>query len=209
VPSVQDARLLTALKEVGRILRDAGVEFAVGGGMATWARGGPPTEHDIDFVIRERDTEHAVAACAAAGLRTDFPPEGWLAKTWHEDVLVDLIFRPTGIAITDAFFARCESLNVAAVDMLVMPADDIMVTKLFALTEHALDYGPVLEYARSLREQIHWDELRRRTEASPFAHAFFALVDALHITEPVASRPAGAAEANAAARESAVRDSRR
>jgi hypothetical protein len=105
--------------------------------------------------------------------------------------------------VDDTFFARCDCLNVAAVDMLVMPADDITATKLFALTEHALDYGPVLEYARSLREQIHWAELRRRTEASPFVEAFFTLVTALDITEPVASRTAGAARASAAARESA------
>jgi hypothetical protein len=32
-----------------------------------------------------------------------------------------------------------------------------------------------------LREQIDWDELRRRTEHSPFAKAFFTLVEELGI----------------------------
>jgi hypothetical protein len=181
VPGVQNPTLLTALKETARILRDAGIEHAVGGGMAVWARGGPPTEHDIDLVLCERDIDAALAAFETAGLTTEHPPEGWLAKTWFDDVLVDLIHAPTGITVDEAFFGRCDTLNVAAVNMLVMSADDIMTTKLFALTEHALDYGPVLEYARSLREQIDWIELRRRVDGSPFARAFFTLVEALDI----------------------------
>jgi Icc-related predicted phosphoesterase len=79
VPGRQDPRLLAALKEVARLLRDADIEFAVGGGMATWARGGPPTEHDIDLVIREADVEAAVGTCRDAGLDTDLPlpKAGW------------------------------------------------------------------------------------------------------------------------------------
>ena len=53
--------------------------------------------------------------------------------------------------------------------MAVLGADDLLTTKLLALTEHNLDYSPLLEYARSLREQIDWASLRARTDGSPFA----------------------------------------
>ena len=46
------------------------------------------------------------------------------------------------------------------------------------------DFGQLLSYARALREQIHWDEVRARSEASPFARAFFTLVEGLGIVEP-------------------------
>lgn len=205
----QDPALLEALKHGARALREAGIDHAVGGGIAVWARGGPPTEHDIDFVIREADVEGALRACEQRGMRTATPPEGWLVKTWHEEVLIDLIFRPTGITVDDAFFARCETMNVAAITMPVMPADDIMTTKLFALTEHHLDYGPVLEYARSLREQIDWPTLQQRTEASPFARAFFTLVTALNISTADATFAAGAARAHHAAEASSSESSSR
>jgi hypothetical protein len=39
----------------------------------------------------------------------------------------------------------------------------------------------VLELARSLREQIDWDEVRGRTAHSPFGKAFFTLIDELEI----------------------------
>jgi hypothetical protein len=50
-----------------------------------------------------------------------------------------------------------------------------------AITEQEPDFSAVLEWARALREQIDWDVVRKRTEASPFAKAFFTLVEALGI----------------------------
>jgi hypothetical protein len=37
----------------------------------------------------------------------------------------------------------------------------------------------VLEIARNCREQVDWDLLRERTEGSPYAKAFFTLVEEL------------------------------
>jgi hypothetical protein len=200
MPTDQSETLLDSLKRITAILREAGIPFVLGGGMAAWARGGPPTEHDIDLVIRESDTERALDECAGAGLRTAIPPEGWLVKVWDGDTLVDLIYRPTGLDIDDAF-ANAEMLNVHAVAMPVLSVDDLLATKLLALTEHHLDYAPVLEYARSLREQIDWRALQERTEGSPFARAFFTLVEALGVCNWEAGRTAGAAEAHSAASE--------
>jgi hypothetical protein len=58
-----------------------------------------------------------------------------------------------------------------------------MTTKLLALNEQEPDYTQVLIYARALREQIDWDAVRARSEASPFARAFFTLVEGLGIVE--------------------------
>jgi hypothetical protein len=39
----------------------------------------------------------------------------------------------------------------------------------------------VLELARALREQVNWYEVRERTRESPFAKAYFILLDELEI----------------------------
>jgi hypothetical protein len=183
VPAVQAENLLDALKRVAALLRGADIPFAVGGGLAAWARGGPPTEKDIDLLLREGDVDAALATLEEAGLRTERPPEGWLVKAYVDDVLVDLIHAPSGLAIDDTFLARCDELSVQAVPMLVMPVDDLLVTKLLSLTEHHLDLGPVLEISRALREQVDWCDLWTRTSASPFARAYFALVGELGIMD--------------------------
>ena len=45
------------------------------------------------------------------------------------------------------------------------------------------DLGSCLEIARSLREQIDWQEVRKRTADAPFAAAFFTLVEELGVVE--------------------------
>jgi hypothetical protein len=60
----------------------------------------------------------------------------------------------------------------------------VLVTKLLALKEHEVDYDSVLEISRALREQVDWADVRRRTEHSPYAKAFFTLIEELGVLEP-------------------------
>lgn len=177
--------LVSTMKRSLAALRGDGIEVVLGGGLAVWARGGPATEHDVDLFVRERDAERALASLAALGFRTERPPEGWLFKTWHGDILVDLIFDPAGGPVDDPLFERAEWMEVMAQPALVAAVDDVLVSKLLALAEHDLDYRPVLEVARSLREQVSWEDVRRRTGASPFAAAFLTLVETLGIASPL------------------------
>jgi hypothetical protein len=175
-------KLLETLKHASAALREAGVPFALGGGVAIWARGGPESEHDLDFFLKPEDADRALQALAAAGLRPERPPEGWLYKAWDGDVMIDLIFEPTSVTVDDAFLDRAPETEVHAVRMRVLLPEDVLVTKLLALREHNVDYESLLEMARTVREQINWDDVRRRTGDSPYAKAFFTLVDELGVS---------------------------
>jgi len=174
--------LLESLKHVAAALREADVPFVLGGGVAIWARGGPETEHDLDLFVKPEDAERALDVLAEAGLRPEKPPEDWLYKAWDGDVMVDLIFNPSGVTIDDEFLERAPDTEVHAVRMRVLRPEDVLVTKLLAMTEHDLDYESVLEIARAVREQIDWDEVRDRSESSPYAKAFLTLVDELEVS---------------------------
>jgi hypothetical protein len=169
------------LKKAAAALNGAGVPFLLGGSLASWARGGPESRHDLDLMIKRADVERAVAALTAAGMRADDPPEEWLVKAWDGDVLVDLIFSPKGLTIDDEVIARGETMSVLSMQMRVMAIEDVLITKLMAITEHNLRYEGPLAIARSLREQIDWQHVRSATESSPFARAFFVLLEGLGI----------------------------
>ena len=200
--------LCATLKIAVATLREAGVEFLLGGSVALWARGGPEPYKDLDVMVRPGDAEQALAALAAAGMRTERPPEEWLFKAWHDGVLLDVIFRPSGLELDDEVFARAQDVPILAVRTPVMSVEDVLVTKLMAMDERALDYAALVATARSLREQIDWEALHARTAHSPFARAFFVLVDGLGIAarmvgpgEPVpggqsAGRPASGEQAS-------------
>lgn len=177
-------RILRAMKRVAAALRDNGIPFALAGGLAVYARGGPPTEHDVDLLLTEDDAERAVELLEADGFRSERPPEGWLYKIYDEDdVLVDLIFRPNNMPdAVPEMLARAEALEVFAITMPVMTVTDVLATKLLTLKDHELQYDDVLEIARTCREQIDWDRLRMQVDASPYAKAFFTLADELGIS---------------------------
>jgi hypothetical protein len=175
------------MKHAAAALRDAEVEFMLGGGLAAWARGGPPTDHDVDLYVREVDAEAGLEALVSAGMRAERPPEEWLYKAYDGPILVDLIFRPAGGAIGDKHFARATKMEVGAQTLLVASIDDVLVTRLLAISEQEPNFQPVLELARALREQIDWEFVRAHTLDSPFARAFFTLVEGLGIVEPEGS----------------------
>src|SRR6266567_3575193 len=157
--------LLSSMKRAAGALRDSGIPFALGGGLAVWARGGPKTEHDVDFFVKPEDAERAQRALQGTGMRPERPPEGWLLKAWDGDILIDLIYEPRGGPVDDAWFERAEEMDVYAVKMPVASLEDVVVTKLLALNEQRLDYSSVLETARAVREQLDWDNVRSRTES--------------------------------------------
>jgi len=178
--------LIEAMKSATAVLKQCDIPFVLGGGLAAWARGGPKTEHDVDFMVRPEDAETALQAFERAGMKVEKPPEGWLYKVWHPNrTLIDLIFNPSGGPITDETIERAPLLEVSALRLRVFTLEDVMSTKLLSITEQEPEFGAVLELARALREQIDWDSVRKRTEASPFARAFFTLIEGLGIVEPV------------------------
>ena len=180
--NIQVEELIAAMKHAAAALRDDGVRFALTGGLACWARGGPATDHDVDFLIKPDDAERAMSALQTAGMRTERPPEDWLLKAYHDDdTLVDLIYCPSGGPVTDEMLDRAEEREVMAMRLPVISLEEVLATKLLALTEQEPNFGSVLEIARTLREQIRWDEVRERTQDAPFAKAFFTLIEELGI----------------------------
>jgi hypothetical protein len=184
MPEPTFEEMISAMKDAVGVLQSRDIPFVLGGGLAAWARGGPRSEHDVDLLLRDEDAEAALAALAQAGMRTERPPEGWLYKAWHDNgTLIDLIFSPAGGPVTEESIERAPVIEVMALRVRVSTLEDLMTTKLLALNEQEPAFGSVLELARALREQVDWDDVRTRTGSSPFARAFFTLVEGLGIVE--------------------------
>ena len=187
------------LKKCVAAFREANVPALLAGSLAVWARGGPETRHDLDFVVKPEDAERALQALEDAGLEPERPPEAWLFKAWDGEVLVDVIFEPRGLVVDDALMGRAEEREVMAIGLSLMALEDVLVSKLMSLDEHSADYSQLLLMARTLRERIDWVDLRARTSASPFAKAFFTLAEELAIA-PRAESAAASEGAPARAR---------
>jgi hypothetical protein len=182
----QDA-LREALKKTAVALKGAEIPFALGGGYAGWALGGPEPEHDVDFLIAEADEGSAQRALADAGLRVEQPPEDWLFKVFdgsgQQAAMVDVLFRVAGESVDREQLERAQVIEVLSIRMPVLVATDLLATKLLALNEQSCDYGKVLPSARALREQVDWPALRKRTKDNPYARAALFLLEQLQVVD--------------------------
>jgi hypothetical protein len=52
--------MLATLKRSAGALREAGIPFMLGGGLACWVRGGPESDHDLDLMVKPEDAEQAL-----------------------------------------------------------------------------------------------------------------------------------------------------
>ena len=147
------------MKKVATALKGANVPFALSGGYASWARGGPEPVHDVDFVLLADDVPHALPVLDAAGLRVVEPPEDWLVKVYDGDALVDLIFRPAERPVTREQLDAADEVRVDSVLMPVQSATDLLAAKLLVLNEHYCDFGRLFPHVRALREQVDWPAL--------------------------------------------------
>jgi len=185
-------RIERAFRHAAEVLNEARIPFLLGGSLAAWVRGGPESCNDLDLMIRAEDAGRALEACEAAGMRTERPAEGWLVKAWFDDVLIDLIFDPMGVPIDDEVFGRAEETSAWAVPVQAMALEDVLVSKLLSLDEHALEFESLLQIVRAIREQFDWNEVRRRTRESPYARGFLRLLEELDLLPPAvraADRP--------------------
>jgi hypothetical protein len=185
VPSASDTSdLLLTLKRAASGLKDAGIEFALAGGFAAYARGGAEPSHDVDFVLREEDVRDAVAALTAHGMEHRDSPEDWLEKVYDHDRLVDLIYRPSNRPVDGPLLSRAEDLSVAAITMPVLTATDLVIMRLQAYTEKTCDFSEFLPVLRALREQVDWGQVAEETADSPYAYALMELLRRLGVIEP-------------------------
>jgi hypothetical protein len=175
-------RLREALKRTASALKQSSVPFALAGSYALYARGGPESEHDVDFVVAEADVETAATALAGAGLTVRRPPEDWLFKVETDGVVVDVLHRVAAEPVTPELLERATLLEAFSVRMPVLTATDVMSGKLRSMTEHYCDFGPLLAAIRAVREDIDWPRLRKEVEENDFAAAFLFLTDRLGVS---------------------------
>lgn len=171
-----------ALKRTAVTLKEAGVKFALGGGYAAWARGGPEPEHHVDFVIAEADVKEVERALSAAGLRVEQPAEDWLFKVFIDRAMVDIIFRLAGVSVEHPVLERATQIEVLSIPMPVLGATDLIASRLNALDEHKCDYAKELPVARAMREQVDWEQLTKDVADNDFAVAYLFLLDRLGIS---------------------------
>jgi len=141
------------------------VPYLVGGGVALACYTGlRRATKDLDLFLRPRDVDHAIESLASAGFATERTHPHWLGKARAGGYCVDLIFNSgNGMCeVDDRWFDHAPKADVLGRSAHVVPAEELIWTKLFIMERERYDGADVAHLLRETAERLDWQRLVER-----------------------------------------------
>lgn len=146
-------------------LHEADIPFLVAGAYALACYTGVERHtKDFDIFVEEADVERGLQVLAANGFRTHIESEVWLAKAYHGEEFIDLIFN-SGNARTrvDAsWFDNAVEHRVFGVCAKICPPEEMIWSKAYIMERDRYDGADVAHLLRACADELDWQRLLER-----------------------------------------------
>ncbi|HEX3244800.1 MAG TPA: hypothetical protein VHX16_05295 [Chloroflexota bacterium] len=147
------------------LILDAGCRFLVGGTYALRAYTGiqRPTK-DLDLFCLESEYPGILARLAASGYRTEVTNPSWIAKIFHGDRYIDLIFSSgNGVCdVDDSWFQFAPLGRVLNRFVPLVPPEEMIWSKAFIQERERFDGADVLHLIHCQHDRLDWQRLLDR-----------------------------------------------
>ena len=190
-PPEDESALRSALGDVARVAGQAGVEWLVGGSIASARLGRPAQPGDIDVIVRPDDAGRLLDGLAAEGFETCAPEPVWLYKAKRDGIVVDIIFQMQGLLfLDDPMMEHGRPMEVFGTEVRVIGPEDFVLSQAMSAREDTCAYwfNALVVLARP---DINWDYLVERAMRSPrrtLSLLLFAQSDDLPVPDSVVRR---------------------
>jgi hypothetical protein len=151
------------------MLNRSGVPYMIGGTYAfQYYAGIARTTKDVDLFVRPRDMQRVLDVLTRAGFKTEIAYTHWLAKAYHADKFIDVIFS-SGNAVAevdDDWFAHAIDEEVLGVPVKLCPAEEMIWSKALIMERERYDGADVAHLFRHCSGLLNWERLVRRFGAN-------------------------------------------
>jgi hypothetical protein len=147
------------------MLNRSGVPYLVGGTYAfQYYAGISRTTKDFDMFVRPRDLQRTLDVLQRAGFKTEVAYSHWLAKAYHAEKFIDVIFNSgNGVAeVDDEWFAHAVDEEVLGVPVKLVAAEEMIWSKAMIMERERYDGADVAHLFRHCSGLLNWDRLLRR-----------------------------------------------
>jgi hypothetical protein len=119
---------------------------------------------DFDIYVRSDDVSRALGLFGAAGYRSELRFPHWLAKVYHKNHFIDLIFSSgNGVArVDDLWFTHAVEATVLGHETRLCPPEELIWTKAYVQERERFDGADVLHLLRELGPSLDWERLLMR-----------------------------------------------
>lgn len=148
-----------------RALVDGGIPFLVGGAFShACFTGIRRSTKDLDLFIRREHYERVARLMETRGWRTELTYPHWLAKVYHGQDFIDLIFNTgNGVApVDDGWFHDNPEAEVLGVPVRVANMEDSLLSKAFIMERERYDGADIAHLLQVNAERADWPGLVRR-----------------------------------------------
>jgi hypothetical protein len=180
--------------EAIQAVQDAGVPFAVGGGLAFGCYAHRPRyTKDLDLFLRPADRERAVAAIRQVGFEDYHDREPyqrhWIYRGYRDGLILDLIWQMANerATVDDEWLARGPVIAIHGTPVRLVPVEEMVWAKLYVVQRERTDWPDVWNLLARSGPRLDWDHLVRRAGAD-----LPLLAAALQVFAWLAPGPAGA-----------------
>lgn len=165
---------LTELSTINRVLNEticaieeAGIPYALIGGLAAKNLGRPRVTHDIDIFVKPDDATTVLKVLEEKEFVTQERDPVWLFKAWKEEILVDIIFRSSG----DIYFDEEVREHVRRIPynghfINAISPEDLIVIKSAVHEEHSSHHWHDA-LAVLTQGNLDWEYLLKRAKHAP------------------------------------------
>jgi hypothetical protein len=140
----------------------AGIRYLLGGAMALNAYTGIWRDtKDLDVFVPEKTVARVLGTLEDAGFETEVTDPLWLAKGWRGDLFADVIHAThngTG-SVDETWFENAKEISVLDRRVFVIPAEEMILSKIFVVAKDRCDADDVLHVIFATRGELDWERM--------------------------------------------------
>ena len=148
--------------EVLDVLNRAGIRHMLGGALALNAYTGVWREtKDLDLFVPEEAVARVLKTLEEAGFETEVTDPCWLAKAWKGNPFADIVHanQNGALQVEESWFADAKETTVLGRQALVIPAEEMIVSKMFVAARDQWDMSDVLHLIFARRGVLEWERI--------------------------------------------------
>src|SRR5918996_597647 len=143
-------------------LNSSGVRYMLGGALALNAHTGIWRDtKDLDVFVPKEVMSRVLETLEEAGFETEIEDLVWIAKAWRGELFVDVIHAShngTG-PVEESWFAYAKEISILGRQALVIPAEEMILSKIFVVAKDRCDVDDVLHLVFATRGNLDWDRM--------------------------------------------------
>jgi hypothetical protein len=148
--------------EILDALNRSGIRYMLGGTLSLNAHTGIWREtKDLDVLATEEDVAGILEALEETGFETEITDPCWLAKAWKGGFFADIIHaNHNGLGpVEESWFGYAKETKVLGRRVLVTPAEELLISKMFVAHRDRWDLSDVLHLIFAPLGGLDWERI--------------------------------------------------